>query len=100
MQDQIIGKNCIVRTYSAGVFAGVVESRNGKEAVLKNARRLWYWAGASSLSELATRGTSQPKDCKFPVAVETVVLTEVIEIIPTTEIAQKSIDRVKVWTQH
>ena len=41
----------IVRTYSAGVFAGTLVSRNGKEVVLENARRLWYWAGAASLSQ-------------------------------------------------
>lgn len=43
----------IVRTYSAGVFFAEVESRNGKEAVLRMARRLWFWEGAASLSELA-----------------------------------------------
>ena len=75
---------CMVRTYSAGVFAGYVESRNGKEAVLRNARRIWYWAGAASLSQLAVDGTSKPDACKFPCPVDKVVLTEVIEIIPIT----------------
>lgn len=89
---------CMVRTYSAGVFAGYVESRDGKEAVLRKARRIWYWAGAASLSELAMRGTSKPEICKFPCEVEKVILTEVIEIIPITEEAQKSIEAVPVWT--
>lgn len=89
---------CMVRTYSAGVFAGYVESRNGKEAVLRNARRIWYWAGAASLSELATRGTSKPNECKFPCAVYKVTLTEVIEIINITEAAKKSIEEVPEWT--
>ncbi len=88
---------CMVRTYSAGVFAGYVESREGKEAVLRNARRIWYWAGAASLSQLATDGTTSPKACKFPVAVDKVILTEVIEIIPITEKAKKSIEEVPVW---
>lgn len=90
---------CMVRTYSAGVFAGYIESREGKEAVLRNARRIWYWDGAASLSELATRGTSKPENCKFPVAVDKVILTEVIEIIPITLIAKESIDGVSVWTK-
>ena len=90
---------CMVRTYSAGVFAGYIESRNGKEAVLRNARRIWYWDGAASLSELATRGTSKPENCKFPVAVDKVILTEVIEIIPITIEAKESIDGVAVWTK-
>lgn len=89
---------CMIRTFSAGVFAGYVERRDGKEAVLRNARRMWYWAGAASLSQLATDGTSCPNECKFPAPVNKVVLTEVIEIIPITAKAQKSIEEVPVWS--
>lgn len=88
---------CMVRTYSAGVFAGYIESRDGKEAVLRNARRIWKWDGAASLSQLATDGTSSPNNCKFPVSVDKVILTEVIEIIPITEKAKNSIEGVPVW---
>ena len=90
---------CMVRTYSAGVFAGYVESRNGKEAVLRNARRIWYWAGAASLSQLAVDGTSKPDACKFPCPGDKVVLTEVIEIIPITTKAKNSIDEVPIWEE-
>lgn len=88
---------CMVRTYSAGVFAGYIESRNGKEAVLRHARRIWYWSGAASLSQLSTDGTCEPNKCKFPTPVDKVTLTEVIEIIPITEKAKKSIEEVPVW---
>ena len=88
---------CMVRTYSAGVFAGYVESRNGKEVVLRKARRIWKWAGAASLSQLATDGTSKPDECKFPCPVDRVILTEVIEIIPITARAAVSIEGVPVW---
>lgn len=91
------GRYCMVRTYSAGVFAGTIESRNGKEVVLSNARRIWYWDGAASLSQLATSGTSKPINCKFPEPVAEVLLTEAIEIIPITEIAKASIESVPVW---
>ncbi len=87
----------ICRTYSAGVFAGNLESRNGKEVVLTNARRLWYWDGAASLSQLAMEGTTKPKTCKFPIAVNRVELTEAIEILDVTPEAQKSIEEVPVW---
>ncbi len=96
-KDVVIGRYCMVRTNSAGVFAGTVESRNGKEVVLSNARRIWYWDGAASLSQLATSGTSKPKNCKFPEPVAEVLLTEAIEIIPITEIAKASIESVPVW---
>ncbi len=92
-------KFVICRTYSAGVFAGTLESRAGKEVVLVNARRLWYWAGAASLSQLAMEGTKKPKDCKFPIAVDRVVLTEAIEILDVRPKAQKSIEGVAVWKQ-
>ena len=92
-------KYVIVRTYSAGVFAGYLESRTGTEVVLRNARRIWYWSGAASLSQLATDGTSNPKDCKFPCEVSRVELLNAIEILDVTEKAKKSIASVKVWEQ-
>ena len=88
----------IVRTYSAGVFYGLVESRTGREVVMRDARRVWYWEGAASLSELAVRGTSQPSGCKFPCKVDRVELLEVIEILDMTEKAKESLDSVKVWS--
>ena len=90
-------KHVIVRTYSAGCFAGALESRKGKEVVLRDARRLWYWAGAASLSQLATAGTSQPDKCKFPGPVKRIVLTEAIEIVDMTDAAVKSIAGVPEW---
>ncbi|MDR3392479.1 MAG: hypothetical protein P4L77_12180 [Sulfuriferula sp.] len=90
-------KYVIVRTYSAGVFAGTLVKREGKEVTLTNARRLWYWAGAASLSQLAMEGTSKPEECKFPVAVSSIILTEAIEVIDVTVKAQLSIEAVKQW---
>ena len=88
---------CIVRTYSAGVFAGNLTEKNGKEGVVENARRLWYWEGAASLSQLAMEGTKKPNSCKFPLPVNRVILTEIIEVIPCTPEAEKSIKEVPVW---
>lgn len=87
----------MVRTYSAGVFAGNLKRREGKEVELLNARRIWYWSGAASLSQLATNGTSDPDNCKFPCPVESIILTEAIEIIPISLEAEKSIKGVKIW---
>ena len=93
------GKYVIVRTYSAGVFAGTLQSRSGQEVVLTDARRLWYWAGAASLSQLAVNGTSKPKECKFPVAVPRVELLQAIEILDVTDDAKSSIESVKAWQE-
>ena len=95
--SNLIGRVCMVRTYSAGVFIGTVAERDGKEVTLTNARRIWYWDGAATLSQLATEGTSKPGNCKFPAPVAEVVLTEVIELIPATEAAIASIAAVPEW---
>ena len=89
----------IFRTQSAGVFAGFLKSRNGMEAVVTNARRIWYWSGAASLSQLAVDGTAKPNECKFPVPISEITLTQVIEILDVTEKAKMSIDGVAVWKQ-
>ena len=92
-------KYVIVRAVNAGCFAGELVSRDGDSVVLQSARRLWYWAGAASLSQLAVSGTSKPAACKFPVAVPSVTLTEAIEILDVTPEAQASIAAVPVWRE-
>ena len=75
----------IVRTRSAGVFAGVLPKEDYATTVtLRQARRLWYWSGAASLSELSVRGTKNPGACKFPAVVAEAFLPDVIEILPVT----------------
>ena len=88
---------CMVRSKAAGVFAGTVEKVDGQTALLRNARRIWYWEGAASLSQLATDGTNAPEKCRFPCEVSEVLLFEVIEIIPITEKAAASIAGVPEW---
>lgn len=92
-------QNVIVRTYSAGVFAGVLKSRKGREVVLINARRIYYWAGAATLSQLSVDGTSKPNECKFPCAVPEITLLETIEILQLSAKAKASLDAVKVWAE-
>lgn len=93
----------IFRSYAAGVFYGEEVSRkaetNGLNVVIKNARRVWYWSGAASLSQLATEGTKKPNDCKFPQKVASVELMNVVEILPVTKEALESLESVKVWKQ-
>lgn len=91
-------KYVIVRTHSAGVFAGFLINRKGKEVSMGDARRLWYWKGAASLSQLAISGVKFPNECKFPAAVSKIELTEAIEILDVTKEAQKIIESVPVWS--
>jgi hypothetical protein len=87
----------IIRTYSAGVFAGYLKARDGKEVELLNARRIWYWDGAASLSQLAMEGTNKPSNCKFAMPVNKIELTEAIEIIECSEEARLNIESVPNW---
>lgn len=91
-------KKVIIRGDRSGVFYGELESRNGREVKLRNCRRLWYWDGACSVSELAVNGTARPDNCKFTVAVDSIEILDAIEVIPCTEKAVKSIEDVKIWT--
>ena len=89
----------IVRTKDAGVFAGVVEERGEgqKCCTIQHCRRLWYWKGAASLSELAIHGVKNPGECKFSVETDDHVVNGVIEFIPCTVKAYDSIAEVPQW---
>ena len=94
-----INNKCIIRTNRAGVFFGTLaefDSTN-RIAELHDCRRLWYWEGAASLSQLANEGVKRPLMCKFTVAVKSIQVMEVIEIIPCTDTAIKNIEEVAVW---
>lgn len=88
---------CIIRSDRAGVFAGYIKSREGSEAVLTDVRRLWYWDGAASLSQLAVDGASKPDNCRFTVTVPEMIVLDVIEIIPCSEKAEKNIKGISEW---
>jgi len=87
----------IVRCTQAGCFAGYLESRNGQEATLRKARRLWYWKGAATLSQMAMEGVKCPDECKFPCEVDKVIVLDAAEIINTTPEAEKNLREVPVW---
>lgn len=87
----------IVRSDRAGVFAGNIKERKGSEVTMTNVRRLWYWEGAASLSQMAVDGVANPSGCKFTVTVPEMIILGVIEIIPCSEEAEKSIKAVKEW---
>lgn len=95
--SKFIGRKVIIRADRAGVFYGTLTEKEGGEVKLENCRRVWYWDGAASISELALSGVTRPNECKFSVTVPQIVVTGVIEIIPCTEAAINSIEAVPVW---
>ena len=91
--NAMIGKKVIVRTHSAGVHFGTLAAKYGKEVVLKNARRIWYWEGAFTLSAVAVSGVG--KSSKLSVSVPEILLTEAIEILLCSEEATENLQGLK-----
>ena len=97
MQDYK-GQKVLVRGNISGVYFGTMVDGQGSEVELKNARNLWYWDGANCLMDLAKNGVSNPHKCKFSVYIDDIVLIDVCEILPCTEVSIKSIEGVSEWT--
>jgi hypothetical protein len=88
----LIGKNCIVRTYSAGVHAGKlvwIDPVNPKFCHLKECTRIWSWEGSLSLSGVAEKGITGGRLQRS----SEVALTEVLEYLPMTEAALATFER-------
>ena len=90
-------KYYIVRGDKSGVFFGKIQERNGAEVTMTEVRRLWYWNGACSISQLAKNGTVSPDNCKFTVTVDEILVLDAIEIDVCSEKAVKSIKGVAEW---
>lgn len=95
--NNMIGKYVIVRGNRSGVFAGTFAGMERGLTRLTDCRRLWYWDGAASDFQIATDGTTRPDKCRFTVTVAEIILTDVIEVIPASETAEKRIKEIKEW---
>jgi hypothetical protein len=87
-------KAVVVRTFSAGAFYGYLVARRGQEVDLVEARRIWSWEGAASLSQVAVDGVGPNSRIAVPV---TLTVTEAIEIIDATPKAQACIEGLPSW---
>lgn len=89
-EHPMLGRRCLVRTYSAGVHIGdvvYINPDNSMELKLENSLRLWKWEGGGlSLSAVANDGIKGGRINKTG----DVYLTNAIEIIPTTKEAELS----------
>jgi len=91
LDNGMIGKYVVVRCRDAGVHSGILESHNGRECVLTQSRRLWYWYAKDGafLSTVAVNGVTD--DSKIGQEVLRIHLTENCEIIQCTQQAEESI---------
>lgn len=95
--ENMMNKKVIVRGDRSGVFFGTITKKEGREVTLEKCRRLWYWDGAASISQLAKEGTVNPGRCKFTVTVDSIMILDAIEIILCTDEAIRSIEGVSEW---
>ena len=95
--ENIMNKKVIIRGDRSGVFFGTITKKEGSEVTLEKCRRIWYWEGAASISQLAKEGTSRPSGCKFTVTVDQIIILDAIEIILCTDKAIRSIEGVSEW---
>ena len=93
-----IGTKVIVRGDRSGVFYGTLRSIDGQTVELSQARKLWYWAGANAVEQIAVDGVTKPDKCKFTIHVQSIIISDMVQMLICTEKAIESIDSVKEWT--
>lgn len=91
------GEKVLVRGIQSGVYFGTLVERNGQEVEMKDVRNLWRWEGANTLLDLAENGASISGGCKFSNKVDSLVLTDVCEILPCSDKAIAKIEGVSEW---
>ena len=92
------GKKVLVRGIQSGVYFGELVSQDKQEVEMKDVRNLWRWEGANTLLDVAENGVSKPNSCKFSNNVNSLVLTDVCEIVPCSDKAIANIEGVTEWT--
>jgi len=104
LANKVAGMQAVlIRSYAAGVHFGYLKETKdtlaGKISILVNTRRIWYWDGAASLSQIALEGVNKPQNCKISVILEENEIVNVIETIPLTKKALDNLYKVSVWKQ-
>lgn len=86
------GDFVIIRTRNAGVHCGVMQGEPGANVTLTDARRVWRWRGANSLSEMANSGCAMDYT-RISEPVSKIILPDYIEILSCTEEARKNLSK-------
>ena len=94
----LTGKKVVVRGIQSGVFFGMLENINGQTVELSHARNIWRWSGATNLNQIAIDGVNTASDyTRISMTVDTLVLTDICEIIPLSEKAESILEGAPVW---
>ena len=91
----------LIRSHLSGVHFGLLENERdtpqGKEVVLRKSRRVHYWEGAASLSQMAVDGIGNPDKSRVAMELETIKIQNAIETIPLTEKAFENLKNQPIW---
>lgn len=94
-------KAVLIRSYASGVHFGFFKEEkdllSGKQVTLVNSRRVHYWEGACSISQLALEGTKKPDDCRISVTLPEITITQVIEVIPLSVASYNNLNSINEW---
>ena len=89
-------KKVIIRANGAGAFFGTLKEKNGNEVVMNNVRRLWYWDGAASISQIAAEGVTRPSNCKFTVTVNEIIITDDDVLLRVEQMDKNRIEKIYI----
>ena len=92
------GNYVVVRSGQAGVFAGEFVEKNGTEVILKNARKIYRWDGAYTVEDIAVKGLANIDCCQITIVVPEIVIDDVCQVLPTSEVARGILEGTPVWT--
>jgi hypothetical protein len=96
MNTELLGKKIIARIDRAGVFHGTLDHIDNDIMRLKDARRIYYWNGALSVTDMAANGITGGK-VTVPVTTVEFMSDKIVELNECSEEASKSIEAIKPW---
>ena len=96
-KSNLIGKHVIVRSNLAGVFFGILTHKQKDELTLKDARKFYYFSGANTVEDLASKGALNPNSCKLTISVSEIVISKFEQILPCTNEAITQIKSIPIW---
>ena len=92
-----IGKKVIVRGIESGVYFGTLAAWEGRTVELHKCRNIWYWDGAANLFQLAEEGIKNIGNSKISMEVDSVIFTDICEILPCSKTAIACIEGATPW---
>lgn len=93
----LIGKKIIARIDRAGVFHGTLYNKDGETTTMTDVRRIYYWQGALSVTDMSVTGVTSGSKISLPAKRVEFETAKVIELIECTDEASKSIEEIEPW---